>query len=650
VLPNATRAQKLTFDARTDVQAIVTAGRNELKAFQTAVADKTAGYEHLNQARARAGEALGVDPAYDGAQRLSADVEADNQKLNQAIQTGESLVAGKHFDEAYNALTRYRSLAGEVPRVAAVVDAAFQYRRGLADGLVQEKKWQPAIEEYRRALNYKEDAATTEAMKKAQAELQLDQDKDTAAKAVAESEDLAAKKQYVEAYERLAALTPSQRSFANEEVDKLKAPYVDDAVKRAETLSRVHLPIRGRADEDGIRQGYRYLRQAAQLDAENEALKVKLDVFSDRVSDFYLKEAQQMFAKPRGSGVGLGWMFLLEAQRFKPDLNAIKDEMTKQEPLYETRSKLSLGLRLRDQTSRRDSVGFADQLSDSVSAGLEAAGVPALKMMAHQERPAGGDAASALEPNFLVLCDILQHKVTKTVDTQHVASHYRAGQHEVRNPTWAEAKRALDALQEQFNTSNAQAAALAVAKKKQSQQFAKEAQVLAQQITEARQKLDAIPETLLQDIIQPYNYTRRTFDVTATVEFVFGVADSGGATQGQTTVKVEVPKKFKVVENVKPEDVDGVQEEGSTPDETQVLSDAETQAQAALIKKIVEKIRELPPRILEDARRKAAAKDSASAAEAYILYLNTTVNKDTPERAEAAGFLAREYNVGATAP
>lgn len=646
VVPNFVKAQKLAIDLTTRLQEINTKGREEFRLFITALAERKGGYSNLTKAKGFADDALKVDATFDAAQKLQADVTAENQKLDLAISNAQTLIGRKQFDQAYSAILRYRAMAPELPKVQAVVDATFGYHRDLAKDAARSEKWDLAISEYKRALACKEDAALANNLKVAEEQFQTERNKAAAEMAVTQSKDHADKKEFVEAYELLANLSNDQKKYVVDEMQALETPFVQDAVKRADTLMRLHLPIRGRADEDAVRNGYHLLVMASRI-TDDQTVKVKLDLLSDRISEYYVTQARRMFEKPRGSGVGLGWKYLQQAQYFKPDMDAAKDEMTKRTPMYEMRSKLSLGIHFRDQTSRRDSVGFADQLTDAVVASLESLGLPALKVVAQQERnDAATGTSSGLEPNFQLQCDILQHRVTKKTDVQRVQSHYRAGTRELRNPEWTQVKRDLDATQEDYNRMNSEVPVVN-GKRKLKPEMAKSLDEMAAKIKDLRAKVDAIPETKLENIIQPYNYNKRTIELTGIVEFAFRLTTAGETTRDATNVKVELPTNATVMENVKSEDTDGAVEEGEAPDELQILNDTEIQAQTALIKKITEKLQELSKRVLEDARRKVSANDLDGAAESYILYLNCSSDKDqgSSEQTEARQFLQRVYNI-----
>jgi hypothetical protein len=110
-------------------------------------------------------------------------------------------------------------------------------------------------------------------------------------------------------------------------------------------------------------------------------------------------------------------------------------------------------------------------------------------------------------------------------------------------------------------------------------------------------------------------------------------------------IKVEVPKTIVLLENVKPEDTDGIVGEGDPLDEIQLLAEAESQAKAVMVKKLIDWVHDAPPKVLQEARARSSNSDLEAAAERYIVYLNSTAMKPTPERAEAQQYLKTNFNV-----
>jgi hypothetical protein len=75
------------------------------------------------------------------------------------------------------------------------------------------------------------------------------------------------------------------------------------------------------------------------------------------------------------------------------------------------------------------------------------------------------------------------------------------------------------------------------------------------------------------------------------------------------------------------------------------LGDVEIDARDTMVKAAQEQVQALPLKILSEARTKAAGNDLEGAAELYVLYLNSTSAKETPERREAALFLSQNFNL-----
>jgi hypothetical protein len=375
-----------------------------------------------------------------------------------------------------------------------------------------------------------------------------------------------------------------------------------------------------------------------------------MDVLGERISQDYLERAKELFAKPRGSGAGLGWHLLLEAQRFQPDAAAVRDLLTQYAPIYETRGKLSVGIQLRDLTSRRDSLGFADQLADTVAAGLEASGLPGIKIAGRSNQPAADPASGELrvqDANFLLLGDILQHQLLRKVDVQGVASRYRASQREVKNPSWVQANNQVQELERSYQVAReVHQSRIGAMNRREAEASQSNVEQLRARAEAARQQMQRLDENLLQDVILPYNYTKRTIMLTATVEIAFRLAEpSAAASQPPQTVRAQVPKQFILQEDVSPHDVEGVVAKGSLPDENQLLAEAERDTQAQLMAKLIEQMRQAPAGLLAEARRLVAAGDLPGAAEKYIQYVNSTEPRETPERNEALGYLKKEFGL-----
>jgi hypothetical protein len=419
----------------------------------------------------------------------------------------------------------------------------------------------------------------------------------------------------------------------------LEPNYVKGASDEAKKLKDAHIPIQGRMDEIGVQKAYNYLQRACTLRPDDQDLKLRLDLISQTLSDYYVGQAKKYLEKPLGSGVGIAWLYLNEAQQYKSNRDDVRDERTKNTAIHNVRSTLSIKVVFRDQTSRRDSAGFADQLSDAIATGLETTNLPVRIVRASDATP--------VDPNFQLIGDVLEHRPITKPSIESVDSEYLAAEREVPNEEWNKANRDyetanLDLQKAQKVLEGAQAHG-----KKKDMAVAEAAVEDAQKkVEDAHRKLDSIPKTILKDVTKPYSYTRKTIDLNAIVDVGFRIVDSNGNTIANTpSVKSNAQKQFIVLENVKSEDTKGVKQAGTSPDEAQFLTDVEIAARIALIKDVKEKIESLPSKILAQARKRLMDGDTDGTAEAYILYLNSTPDARTAEREEAKKFLREQFNM-----
>ena len=635
-------ASKLRARINQELDALLQTDATRLQNFRTALADHAPGYKQLAAARRYTEELLSVNPEYAPVANLRAEIAIEMRKMEAALVQAEGMAAAKDYDQALHVLGPYRAFLSEVPRIGAISSAAYTVHFESGRQFAAEHNWEKAVAEFRRATEIRSDSPeASAALKDAELSLAAARDRQAAQQALASSEEYADNKDFIAAYETLAELPDSERVFVGDQLTALQKDFVPAASRRAQKLQEIHIPIHGRADEDAVQEAYELLNRASAITGD-PALKLKLDLLSDKISVYYVDQARRYLNKPMGSGVGVGWLYLGEAERYKPNLEAVRDAMAQYASAYQLRSRLSIGVVLRDQTSRRESAGFTDQLADAIANGLESSDL-SVKVVRQSNESAGG-----VQPNFLLIGEILEHRVVKEINLETLQSKYRAGTHDVKNEEWSKANDDYQSAQQALQTAQR---ALANAHGKKDVAAANEAVAAAQKnVDEARHKLDATEPARAQDIVQLYNYTKKNIDLTALVELNFHISDTqGNLIEAGTPIKKDNHKRFMVLENVKPEDTEGVKSQGTEPDEVQFLADAELVARDMLVKSVREKVLALPSKVLEAARNKAQQSDVDGAAEAYIVYLNATTDVTSAERNEAAKFLREHYNLGMTA-
>lgn len=647
IVPGFRPAFTLTEAISRELNALLVQDRAGLEAYRQALQNHGAGYLRLVAAREHVERLLEVRADFAPVMNLRQDIEAEEQKVEAALGRAESLVAAQRYDEAVEELSPYTSFTAELPRLANVLTADYQHHLNQGQALMERQDWQPAAEEFRKALSIRPDSQeAADLLKEAGTSLVAAQNRQAADLAVLQSNHYAATGDYIDAYNSVAELPDAQRALVAAQISALSPNYVAAASRRAQKLQETHLPIKSRADEDAIRQASDLLDHANALGHDDPSIRLKRDFLFGKLSSFYLDQAKKYLEKPLGVDVGLGWLYLDEAERYDANIGIVKDQVKDLRAAYagtyQRRARLSVGIVIRDQTSRQNSSGFAAQVADALANGLDPAGTQVDVLRQVMPGP------DSMQPNFLLLGEILEHRVVRNSKLETLTSKYRAGTHEVKNPEWVTASSEYQDAQQQVATAQRTLdEARAQHKKKELIAAASAALEQAQQhAEELRHRVESTVESRMEVIVEPYSYTKRTVDLTATIDLSFRIADSTGAIiEPATALHKENHQSAVVLENVKPEDTEGVTNKTVEPDEQQFMADLEITARDALVKAVREKAAGLPAFILQEARNRAQHGDLDGAGEEYVLYLNATPVSSSQERAEAAKFLHDQYNL-----
>ena len=637
LIPANTAAAKLRDAVAVQMKDICDKATARLEAFRAAMAAHTHGFDLLIGAKDLSDRLSGIDSSYPPAIALHSNVENELKELDTAIQTANSERASQQFDDAYASISKYASFSPEEPRLREIILAAYKFHVDKADNEALAGNLDGTVADLRRAVELDPTDEAKSALTKAEAGLLASQNKLAADRALTRSKAYMDDEDAIDAYEVLSNLNEAQRLLVKSEMAALVPSYVIATAEKAKELKTGHVPMQGRADEVSARLAYDYLQRASKLSDDPEIAN-DLELIATEISNYYVGLGEKYLSRPLSSGVGLGWAYLTEAQQYRPNLDAIRDDRTRNNAAYQMRSKLTIGVLFRDQTSRRDNAGFADQLQQAFATGLETSGLPVKVIL-----PGGSGAA---EPNFQFVGEILEHRPIRNPKKETLQSEYGSGSREIPNEAWNKADQAFESLNlELQKAQSALAAAQTKDKKKLIDQAKKkldDTQVLVQ---EARLKMNSIPKTITEKIVSQYNYTRTTLELANVVRLSFRIIDFNGTVIGQPTDIVKNDsRKFTILENIKPEDTKGVKEIDSAPDEQQLMTDVEIAARDMIVTAARERVRELPDRALAEARSKAAANDLEGAGELYVLYLNCTLG-ETKERTEAAHFLSSNFNL-----
>lgn len=630
---------KLDASVHARLSAIVEKGRGELNLYHVALNANTAGYVHLQGAKKYSDIANGVDAFFPAGQALTGDTMADVNALEAALQSAEGAQTGKQYDQAFAFIQPYRAFAEEEPRVAAIIDGAYGYHLVKGNGFVQATDWQSAIKEFEKSVSIKDTAEAQLSLKDAREQLVVTQDKQAAAKALEASAGYQQQKDMLRAYEVLSNLPAAQRALVAEQMNSLEPAYIQSASQEAKAQRQAHDPIKGIADEAGIERAYLYLQRAYKL-SENESFRDRMDLLGNDLSNYLLDQAKRYLAKPNGSGTELGWTYLREAKGYNAsNVEAVRDAMEQAGPAHSMRSKLSIRVQFRDQTSQREGTGFAGQLENAIITGLESSGVPVKVVRA-------GETA-AVEPDFQLAGDVIQHHLSVVPTVEPMDSKYLFAQNEVASEQWNKANRAYEKAQMELQTAQtALQGGETRGKKGEIKDLNNSVSQAQKNVEEAHVLLDSTPKTVTKDIIRNYTYTRKTIDIGGVIQLQFRIGDSltGKMTELVPATKEE-HKKYVLLENVKPEDTEGIKPTGTNPDPGEFMTALENSALDTLVAAVRKRVEELPGKIFGVARGMETDGDLDGAGESFVRYLNIMRDDKSPDVQHARKFLLEQFDM-----
>ena len=641
--PGYKPAAQFMDDIERELDTLARADQTSLQGYRKAVEDHAPGYAQLSAARQHVERLLQVCPDYAPLVSLQRDITAEQRKLDKTIVNAQVLMVEAHYDEAVDSLGPYAAFASEMPRVESVISAAFKYHYENGQKLAAHREWEKAIAEFAKAAAIRPDRKDVQAAADhAAAQLEMQRNQQAANAALQESGEYAQKSQFVEAYNVLADLPDKQRALVTSQLASLSHDYIGAAVRQAQKLQESHVPIKNSTDEKAALEAYVLWDRASSL-ADDPAITVKRDFLSAKISTYCLDQANRYLQKPDASGAGVGWLYLKQAVRYGiTDAGGLKDQMAHYEPLYQRRAQLSVGIVFRDQTSRHDSHGFADQLADAIARGLDSSGLPIAVVRNSSE------VEEHPQSDFTLVGQVLEHRVVKKEKLEAPESKYRAGTRVTKSPSWLQIESDYESAQQQLSSAqHALADDQAQHKKKQVIADANDAVQQAQKsVDELRHKLETTEQSRVETVVESYHYTKKTIDLTASVEIEFQLHDRAGNLVGKPAdIHKDKHTPMVVLQDVKAEDTEGITNQGVEPDGAQFLADLEIDSRNALVKAVQEKAAELPVAVLQAARALAQESDTDGAAELYVLYLNATSPGASPGRNEAVEFLRDQFNL-----
>jgi hypothetical protein len=622
-----------------EAKALNSKGLGEITQYRTALANQTSGFSHLLDAEVLSQLTLNLEPRSPETLSLSQACTQERTVLDHRFVDFQNKLSASRPDEAYEAIKPLRPFAKEYPRVQTSLHALYTYHVEQAKKDADKSDLQGQVAELQKAAEAEPGPEITATLQAAQKQAQESTDKAAVTSARTMSTAAEDDKDYLKAYEVLDNLTPSQRTLVTDQLNALKDRYITAASAAARDLQRTHTPLRGLADEIGNQRAYNLLSRSYALTSD-PSLQDRISIVAENLSAYYLTQAKHYLDRPDGTGANVGWNYLVEALQYKAsNMGDVRAEMTRAMAAHQLKSKLSIKVLFRDQTSRSEATDFVEQLTDSLATGLETSSLDIVKVVRPKETP-------AVPPNFFLIGDVLQDTHANSIDRIAKSSKYGSGERDIITDEWSAANRDYDSAGIALTTAQASLqGAVARGKKGQISEETNKVAEATKKVLAARLKLDALPKTRSEQIERPYTYTEQINHLSATVELQFKIQDVTGSV---IVPIVQIPetesKTDTTLEGVKNDDTMGIRVAGEVPSENRFLEKVQYDARDELLKQASARVAGLPALILQSADRKAAEADNDGAAEQYMLYLDSTASEPTPERRRAQKFLLDNYN------
>lgn len=618
---------------------IVEQGRKELDLYRDAVKTHSPGYVHLGAAQKYVTATQTIAVTADG-EVLQNDVVKDQNTIQNALRQAESSAAAKQFEVAIAGIAPYRMFADEEPRIAKVIDGAYAYHLEKGRSAAGLANWPDAISELTKAVAAKDTSESRDLLANAREQLVIVQDKDAAAKALDDSKGFEQAKDILKAYEVLDELPLAQRRLVADDIERLKPAYVQRSSDFAKDMRKAHDPIRGVSDEAGIEKAYIYLNRAYKLSQVDSYLD-RMNLLGDDLSAYRLEQSKHYLTKPAGSGTELGWKYLSEALPYKAsNMDAVRDAMMAATAAHAIRSKLSIRVQFRDQTSQRDSAGFAGQLENALITGLEGLKIPVKVVRAGEVTP--------VEPDYQLEGDVLQHHLTTVPVMEAMESKYLASTREVQSDDWNKANRVYEKAKLDLDTLNSELqGAQAKGNKHKVEDYNRQIVQVKNEVEQAHAVLDSTPKMVLADVVRPYSYTKKTVTLTASIQMQFRINDSFSSDRGEMVpINKQDQKQYVELENVKPEDTEGVKAVGTIVDPVEFVTGVDAVALNALLAEVRKRVEALPHEMYKQARQHEDGSDNDGAGELYLRYLEIVpADEHSTEQQHAREFLAEQFNM-----
>jgi len=149
--PGYNPAARLIDDIGRELDNLARLDQTRLQAYRKALQDHTPGYSQLSAAKLHVERLLEVRPDYAPLLSLQREIAAEQRKLETTVVNAQVLMVESRYDQAVSSLGPYVAFASEMPRLNAVINAAFKYHYDNGQRLAAHQDWEKAILEFGKA-------------------------------------------------------------------------------------------------------------------------------------------------------------------------------------------------------------------------------------------------------------------------------------------------------------------------------------------------------------------------------------------------------------------------------------------------------------------------------------------------------------------
>ncbi|MFQ5694958.1 MAG: hypothetical protein ACE5HB_03125, partial [Terriglobia bacterium] len=359
--------------------------REQVSRFEQALEQKRPGYAGLEEARLWLQRARALNLVTDELQEMNTAVAQREAEVRARLVQARALLQEARFPEAEEQLAPWLHFREELPELATLYEdlltQASAHHLQQARERLRQQQFDQAVQELERATRYRarpEIERLREEITVARAAYQQQQQilaALEAARAAAERGNVA------RAFETLYPLARqhSEESTLQQEFASIQSSYRQHLLAQAPQVERLHVPIKGPADEEALLKTQRALARLSQVESSTE-LAVWRDGLGAHLAAYYRQRARTLAGRAGAAFPALSYAYLQQARGFVLDQAGLA-ELEPYRHRLEEALRIRLALDFRDVTPGAGGEYLIAELRALTSSAVQEAGFPHLDVV-----------------------------------------------------------------------------------------------------------------------------------------------------------------------------------------------------------------------------------------------------------------------------